>query len=125
MDHDSERPRKHRATGKPRGGRRDGAGRASGSLNALGYGEVKAIKSTRLRLPESASPEEEHLAGRALQRLVDVMEERVSSFQSRAVLSAATRLREEICGPLAQKHEVAGKDGEALSIHIDLGASEP
>ena len=110
-----------RSATKQRGGKRRGAGRPAGSKNTLAYGEVKAIAATRLRLPESASIQDEHLAGRALQRIVDVMEGRVWEKQGRAVLGAATRLREEICGPLAQKVQHADADGKPLSIRIDLG----
>ncbi len=100
--------RKHVATGaKPPGGPRPGAGRKPGK-NTLEYGEVKALAAFKLRIPEGASPELENLAGRALERIVAVMEEKVNSFQARNVLSAATRLREEACGPLTQKVQVSG-----------------
>jgi hypothetical protein len=121
----SEPKRRHRATGKrPPGGSRPGAGRPQGSSNTLEYGEVRALKAVRLRVPTGATPELEHLAGRALERIVDVMEERVSSFQARAVLSAATRIREEACGPLAQKLEHSGPEGGALVVEVRSFAEE-
>ncbi|QSQ14060.1 hypothetical protein [Myxococcus landrumensis] len=64
------------------------------------------------------------LADRAFQRVVDVLEEQVYFQNAPSVLKAATIIREEICGPVAQKHEVAGKDGQALSITIDMGAAK-
>lgn len=100
--------RKHVATGAPRGGRRLGAGRRQGAPNSLAYGEVKAICVANLRVPEGAAPEAAALADRAQQRLIDVMEEGVGAFQASHVLKAATRIREEICGPLAQKLDVSG-----------------
>lgn len=115
-----EKPRRpHRATGrKPPGGARPGAGRPEGTSNALPYGTVQAIKALNLRVPEGASDAAKALANRALERVVDVLEEAVDYRQSGAVLKAATMVREEICGPMAQKHEVAGKDGAALVIEV-------
>lgn len=101
---DGERPAKH-------GGKRSGAGRPRGSQNTLGYGEVKALGVARLKLPETASQGEADLAAVALGRIVDVMNGVVDFRQSGSVLKAATRIREEICGPLAQKYEMTGKDG--------------
>lgn len=94
------RPRKN-------GGKRPGAGRKPGTPNTLAYGEVKAIKSAKLRLPDGADEQSQLLAGRSLQRIVDVMEGRVSYLEAGAVLKAATRIREEVCGPLTQKQEIA------------------
>lgn len=71
----------------------------------LPQGAVKAIKVANMRVPESASPEERALADRALQRIIDVMEEDVVSFSAFSVLTAARGIREEICGKVADKHE--------------------
>ncbi len=101
-----------------RGGKRPGAGRPAGSRNALGYGEAKAVHACKLRLPKDATPEAEYLAQRALQRIVDVMEGQVSFLEAGAVLKASTRVREEVCGPLAQKLEHAGPDGGQLVIEV-------
>lgn len=93
-----------------RGGRRPGAGRPKDSKNVLDYGEVAAIAAAKLRPPPAEAPPEVHqLAARALVRLVDVMEAKVWEKQARNVLAAATRIREEACGPLAQKVEHTGK----------------
>jgi hypothetical protein len=96
-----------------------GVQRAPPMRSALG--EVKAIRSMRLRVPDGASPEVADLAGEALEKLVAVMREQVDYTQASHVLKAATRIREETCGPLAQKVEHTGKDGAPLSIVIDLG----
>lgn len=111
--------RKHVATGqRPPGGKRPGAGRPKGSANTLELGEVKALKAIRLRVPKDADPEVAQLADRALQRIVEVMEEGVSPLHSRAVLAAATRIREEACGPLTQRLEHTGADGGPLVVEI-------
>ncbi|RKH09007.1 hypothetical protein D7X74_30460 [Corallococcus sp. CA047B] len=121
----SDSPRKHRATGrKPPGGARPGAGRPKGTRNALPYGAVQAVEAVSLRVPASAEPAAKALADRAFQRVVDVLEERVGFQQAGHVLKAATIIREEVCGPLAQKLEHSGPDGQALSITIDLGAGK-
>lgn len=101
------------------GGRRSGAGRPRGAKNTLDYGEVAAIAAAKLRPPpEDAPPEVHQLAARALQRIAHVMEEGVWERQGRNVLAAATRIREEACGVLAQKVQHAGPNGEALTIEI-------
>lgn len=94
---------------RKRGGRRPGAGRKPGSKNTLDYGEVAAIAATKLRIPEDADSSVKQLAARALVRIADVMEEGVWEKQGRNVLAAATRIREEACGPLAQKVEHSGR----------------
>lgn len=91
-----------------RGGARPGAGRPAGAKNALPQGSVKAIKAANLRVPKDASPAEREAANHALERIVDVMDERVSSFQAFAVLQAARIVREDICGKVAEKHEHSG-----------------
>lgn len=112
--------RKHRSTGKAKGGKREGAGRTPGTPNTLKYGEVKAVKVARLRVPESASDAAAALADRALQRIIDVMEEDVGAFKAGMVLKAATRIREEVCGPVAQKLNIAGADGGPLQVTIEI-----
>ena len=88
------------------GGKREGAGRKPGTLNTLPYGVVQALKAQRLRVPADASPEAADLAGRSLERLVDVLEGRVHSKKAANVLKAATYLREQVCGPMTKKLEV-------------------
>ena len=95
-----------------RGGKRPGAGRPPGVVEVLGRGEVKAIRAARLRVPEGIHPAAEEMAQRALERIVDVMEERVHHTQAGGVLKAATRLREEACGPLLQKVALTDPTGE-------------
>lgn len=106
------------------GGKREGAGRPAGSKNTLEYGEVKAVKAARLRVPEAATPEAAELADRAQQRIIDVMEDRVHYTSAPSVLKAATRLREEICGVLAQKQEISGADGGPVVIEVRKLAPE-
>lgn len=102
-----------------RGGKRTGAGRPKGSKNTLNYGEVAAIAAAKLRPPSPDAPPEVHqLAARALERIADVMEEKVWERQGRNVLAAATRIREEACGPIVQKVQHAGANGEALVVEI-------
>lgn len=111
--------RKHVSTGKkPPGGAREGAGRTKGLKNMLGYGEVKALDVANLRVPDDASEGAKTLAAMGLGRILDVMLERTSSWQAGHVLKAATRVREEVCGPLVQKVQHAGANGEALVVEI-------
>lgn len=100
------------------GGKRQGAGRPPGKKNVLPQGTVAAIRAAKLRVPEEASEEERELAGHALTRIIDVMDERVSSFNAHGVLTAARHLREEICGPIPKKHELTGKDGAPLVVEV-------
>jgi hypothetical protein len=81
-------------------------------------GTVQAIKALNLRVPDGASDAAKALANRALERVVDVLEESVDFRQAGSVLKAATILREEVCGPMAQKHEVGGADGGALVVEV-------
>lgn len=120
---DGKPARKHVATGNPKGGKRPGAGRPQGSKNTLPLGAVKAIKVAGLRVPESATPQERQLADRALERIVDVMEERVFAFggQAHAVLTAARGIREEICGKVADKHQLDG----TVTIRFVSSYAEP
>lgn len=89
-----------------------------GSDNALPLGAVKAIKALGLRVPADAPDAHRELADEALQRIVDVMREDVDGFKAGAVLKAATHLRDEICGPLAQKLKVAGDKDEPLEVVV-------
>lgn len=113
--------RKHRATGqKPPGGAREGSGRPEGSKNTLAYGEVKAIKAAGLRVPATATPEAKELADEALGIVADIMRGGVSYLTASHQLKAATRIREEVCGPLAQKLEHSGPDGGPLQVSIQI-----
>lgn len=113
--------RKHRATGKkPPGGKREGSGRPEGSANTLEYGEVRAIKAAGLRVPEGAHPEARDLADEALGVIIKAMRGEISFVESGIRQKAAVRIREEVCGPLAQKHEHAGHDGGPLQVSINV-----
>lgn len=122
--------RKHRATGEARGGVREGAGRKEGTKNTLGYGEVKATKAAKLRVPEALDEDSKRLAAHALQRIVDVMDGDVHAFDAGHVLKAATHVRLETCGPVTQKVEHSFSDMtdeqletryRALTVNTDGG----
>lgn len=126
-DYPEERPprRPHRATGnKPPGGRREGAGRPQGSSSALRYGEVKALRGLRYRVPEGTHEAFADVADIAFERIVDVMLERVDPKQGAQVLKSATHIREEICGPVAQRLEHTGADGASLVVEVRKLAKE-
>ncbi len=106
------------------GGKRKGAGRLEGSKNTLGYGEVRAIKVAKLRVPDNAPLEVVELADRAQQRIIDIMEGAVHHTQAGFVLKAAVHLREETCGPVAQKVQHQGADGGALTVKVVSLADE-
>jgi hypothetical protein len=110
-----------RKKGKHGGLRNPPGGRPAGSTNALPLGSVKAIKAAGLRVPEAAKPEARELADEALSLIVDVMRGGVHFTEAPTRLKAATRLREEICGPLDQKHIHQGPNGEALGFVFHLG----
>jgi hypothetical protein len=103
---------------KPPGGKREGAGRPTGANLTLEYGEVKALKAMNLRVPETASEEVKFLAERATQRIIHVMEEKVSPLIANNVLRAATWLREETCGVLATRLEHGGTGGGPVIVEI-------
>jgi hypothetical protein len=109
-----------KSTGKGRGGARKGAGRPDGSTNALALGEVRALKSLRHRVPDGAAPELADVAGEAFEAIVQVMRGEISPMngQAAAILKASSMVREEVCGPVAQKLHVGGPNGEALEIVI-------
>lgn len=107
-----------------RGGKRDGAGRPAGTPNVLGYGEVKAIKAAGLRVPKDAPEAHRELADEALERIAAVMREQVHFTAAGPVLKAATQLRAEICGPVANKTEITGANGGALEITVKLEGGE-
>lgn len=106
--------RRHRATGNPRGGRREGAGAKPG----LPTFAIPALKSLRHRVPEGTPEELASIADRAFQQVVAVMEGVHLDAESATVLKAAATLREEICGPVAQKVQHQGANGEPLEIVV-------
>lgn len=110
---------------KKHGGRRSGAGRKPGSKNTLPQGYVATLKASGLRVPPNATEAERELADVALSRMVDVMMEQVHHKGAYSVLSAARAVREEVCGPVAQKHEHSGEGGGPLEVVIrDIAKEE-
>lgn len=107
------------------GGKREGAGRPEGSSNALPLGAVEAIKSLRYRVPEGAPEVLADVAGEAFATVVGVMRGEYPDGFAR--MAAAKHVREEVCGPLAQKHLIGGAEGEKpLEVVIrDLAKEEP
>jgi len=105
------------------GGKREGAGRpvGTGSPHVLGRGERAAIRAAGLRVPKDAPESHVALADRALDVIVDVMDGQVYWQQAGPRLKAATYVRSEICGPVAQKMEHSGAGGAPLSFVINLG----
>lgn len=113
--------RNYRSNGKPNGGKREGAGRPSGSTNSLEYGEVRAVKAAGLRVPEAATPEQRELADEALGVIVELMRGEVRKRKRPKnddveVIPVpldlrgrmAVRVREEVCGELKQTVRVEG-----------------
>lgn len=127
-DYPAEKPyrRPHRATGrKAPGGARPGAGRPEGTSNALPLGYVQALKGLRHRVPEGTPEALADVADTAMDRLVDVMMERVEDAQlASQVLKAATSIRAEICGPPTQRLEHTGANGESLVVEVRKLAKE-
>lgn len=102
------------------GGKRGGSGRPNGARNALPYGGKQAIDACRFRVPDDASDEQIMLADRSLQRIVDCMEGRVFPEMLTGILKAATWVRTEACGPMAQKVEHSGPNGGELKVSIEI-----
>lgn len=114
MDSSEPRPK------KGRGGKREGSGRKAGGRNALQIGEVQALKTLRHRVPDGAPPEAGAFADEAFGTIVKVMRGEVSFTEATARLKASTYIREEICGPVAQKLQHSGPDGGPLEVSISI-----
>jgi hypothetical protein len=97
---------------KPRRKRTDGTrpppgkGRVVGSKLPLPLGSVASIKGLRYRVPDGTPEPLGEVADEALQAVVDVMRRGVRRG-AMAVLGAAKTVREEVCGAITQKHEIA------------------
>lgn len=115
--------RKHRRTGRPVGGKRVGAGRPPGIRAPLGIRPARL--ALKLRILEGTPGPQAELAEEAFDRIVAVMRGQVEFDLASTTLKAATHVRAEICGPLPQKLEHAGRDGGAISIEIIRTVSEP
>lgn len=70
---------------------------------------ARVIKTAGYRVPKDAPPEVAAIADRALQRYVDVMDERVEPMMAGHVLRAAEKVREEVCGPVPKEVKISGK----------------
>lgn len=79
---------------------------------------MQALRTLKHRVPDGTHPTLAAVAGEALEKIVSVMREEVGWQESAGVLKAATLVRQEVCGPLAQKHEVAGEGGGPLVVEI-------
>lgn len=94
-----------------------------GQIQPLTKGSVSAIKGLRWRVPECAPEVLADAADEAFETVVEVMRGNVRKGQSMPRLAAARVVREEVCGPLAQRHEHTGVDGKPIEI-VDLAALE-
>lgn len=101
----------------PHGGKRVGAGRKPGP-NALAYGERKALAALRKRIPVDAHEDDVAVADEARDVMLDVMRGGVHWQEATARLKAATAIRLEVCGPIAQRMEHTGADGKDLSVSL-------
>jgi len=95
-----------------------GPGRPQGSTNALPRGAVGALKALRHRVPEGIPEPLAEIADEAFDVVVSCMRGDVSS-ELTGRLSASKYVREEICGPIAQKLEV--NLGKGLAERIKKG----
>jgi len=100
--------RAHRATGKPRGGARSGAGRKEGSNNVLPLGTIRALVATQCAQGRAAdaSGEKAEALEQVMGRVADVLFCKVDYRQSNAVLKAAAMAADAIAGKQAERHEV-------------------
>lgn len=113
------------------GGARPGAGRPEGVNEPLPRGTIAALKGLRHRVPSGTPEVAADIADEAFSAIVDVMRGEFRRKGSREVLRAATALRAEVCGPIVQKLEHTGADGQALIVEVrtygadEDGAEEP
>lgn len=106
-----KQPRKKRTDGhNPLLGHR-GPGRAPGQKDPLPRGTVRALKTAHWRVPKDVPSDLGDVADHAFERIVDVLNEKVYHKSAGHVLNAARMVREEVCGPIAQKIAVSGVDG--------------
>lgn len=71
-------------------------------------------------MPSEAPEEAADLAGEAFEKVVAVMRGEVSGPDATGILKAATYVRTEICGPVAQKLEHSGEGGGPLRVSIQI-----
>ena len=96
------------------GGARRGAGKPDAHRRAH-----RIYHDWRVPPEVSADPVLAALADEALASVVDVM--RSPNRQSQVRLSAALRLRDEVCGMLAQPQRIVGSAGDPLTVAIEIG----
>lgn len=101
------------------GGRRPGAGRPKGVREVLPRGAVKAIKALRHRVPEGTAAPLAEVADEAFAAVVAVMR-KPATPGAFARLQAAAAIREEVCGPVPKKHELAGPGGAPIPVSIAI-----
>ena len=82
-----------------------GPGRPRGSASGLPLGAVGAIKALRHRIPAGTPEALAAVADEAFSTVVAVMRGKVG-HEVTARLNASRYVREEICGPIAQKVEL-------------------
>ena len=89
-------------------------------------GELGALRGLQARVPTEASEEDRELADAARDTIVSVMLGQVHPAHSHSRLLAAKYVREEICGPIAQKLVHTGPDGNApvVEFKVILGPPE-
>lgn len=94
------------------------SGKRRGAISGLEARAVRVLAPRGVRIPKELAPEYHDLANRALQRIVDVMEEEVHSKRAKGVLSAAIEIREELCGPKVQKISIEGSLEQILTASL-------
>ena len=90
----------------------------------LPHGMVKLVKQLNHRVPADANEGQRAVANRAFERVVNVMEGKVSFRQAPSVLKAAMYAREEICGPVPKELNVKVLSLEALLARVEDGEVE-
>lgn len=90
------------------------AGRPPGSKNPLTRGAIQAIRSLRYRVPVGTPEPVGVLADEALATVANVMLHAGRGSMSR--LAAAKLMREEACGPIAQRFEHSGPGGGPIEV---------
>lgn len=98
--------RAHRATGKPAGGKREGAGRPEGSRNLLPMGAIAAVRSLNMRAPADLTDGQRDLLEQSEAAIIKVMKGQVHGSVAGPVLKAAVTVREEVIGPIVKKLDV-------------------
>ena len=99
-----KKPRAKRKTGPPKPPP-PGRGRVAGSTIPLPPGAVSAINGLRYRVPPGTPEPLGQLADDAFDAVVGVMKGQ-HCHGAMAVLGAAKTVREEICGAIAQRHDI-------------------